>query len=159
MDEIERKFLVNKLPDLTNIIPIKYERYVLPDENGLKRRIQRKDNEFELEEYQVDDAFKRSKKKIRITKDEFLQLKNKAVGVIVRDGYLLETNPPVSIKIYHGTYNGLIRAEIEFKNQHELQQFQPFEWMGKEITNTPIGLDNELVKLSKEEFKQLLNEL
>ena len=52
-----------------------------------------------------------------------------------------------------------MRAEIEFKSEYEAQNFKPFDWMGREITNTMLGKDSKLVQLSKEEFKKLLKEV
>jgi len=47
MQEIERKFLVKKLPDLSNKDSINYERYFLKIESDYEERIQKKGGVYE----------------------------------------------------------------------------------------------------------------
>lgn len=154
-NEIERKFLVKTLPNFTNIEKIEYERYFLFNKNDIEIRIQRKGTKFELERKVLVSKLERTREKLEITRDEFDTLKLLADDVIIRDGYRLSSNPDISVKIYHGKYEGLVRAEVESESLEELQQFQPPGWFGKEITDTLLARDSQLCKLSEEEFKKL----
>src|SRR5688572_27910722 len=111
MDEIERKFKVKTLPDLTGIISTKYERYILPKVGSLERRVQKKGKLFELEELEEKSPLTRHKIKKIITEEEFNKLKGQSIGLIIRESYQISTSPNISIKIYHDKFEGLIRAE------------------------------------------------
>ena len=96
------------------------------------------------------------KEKQEITEKEFLKLIKDCKKVIIRDSYLINENPNITIKIYQGTYKGLIRAEVEFNNEYEYNNFEIPEWFGKNITNTELGMDVRLIKLDREDFLEIL---
>lgn len=159
MNEIERKFIVKSMPDLTGKIPVFYERYYLRIEPNIEERIQKRGDKFEKEiKYKISDLISK-KEKLEISKKQFEELKKIAIKYIQREGYKISDEPNVSIKIYHGDFEGLIRAEIEFKSENEAKNFQPLDWMGKEITKSQLGRDSQLVRLNKEEFKNLLKSI
>ena len=155
--EIERKFLVKTLPDLSNLKPIRYERHYLNKDTGLEKRIQKKGDNYELEELQSELGLSRVKFKKEITLKEFEQLKKQAREAIIRDSYQISDNPQVSIKIYHGRFEGLIRVEVEFSSEEQAKDFQPLQWFGLEITDTPLARDSSLLGLSNEHLKKLLS--
>lgn len=156
-NEIERKFLVNELPDLMSKEKVSYERYFLFSDNGVELRVQRKENKFELERKVKISDVERTREKIEISEAEFDLLKSLANISIIRDSYKISDAPDISIKVYHGKYEGLVRAEVEFDSIEELEKFEAPEWFGKEITHSPLVRDAELLRLSAEEFKALLN--
>lgn len=155
--EIERKWLVSKLPDFAGIKPVRYERYFLFRGKGVEMRIQKKGDSYEFERKEEKSALESAKQKFTITKDEFEHLKKSAIGELVRDGY--QMNKPVSIKVYRGKYEGLVRAEVEFNSVDEAKKFKPLTWFGAEITKTQLGKDSRLLDLSESEFKSLLKSL
>lgn len=152
--EIERKFLIRKMPDLTGIQPVHYERYYLHRDENVEERIQKKDSIYEYEYKKRISSLERTKEKRSLSESEFFELKQRASEAIIRDSYLLPSG--VSIKIYHGKFEGLVRAEIEFKTREEATQYQPVSWMGEEITENPLGKDSKLLNLSGKEFYQML---
>ena len=157
MEEIERKFLVKEVPDLTGKQPIRYERYYLENSDKKERRIQRKGDKFELEELIEDSNLTRQKTKKQITEQEFKGLKKSASNAVIRDSSLISESPQMTLKVYHDKYDGLIRAEVEFSSEEEAKSFEVPNWFGKEITNSPLGRDSRLLKLSEEEFQSLIN--
>jgi len=112
---------------------------------------------FEFERKVETSKLGRGSQLIVITEEEFEFLKPKNGRAIIRDSYIISKNPEVSIKIYHGEYEGLIRAEVEFALEEEAEKFKPFNWMGKEITDSVLGRDSKLLDLSVVEFRKLLN--
>lgn len=152
--EIERKFLIKKLPDISGITPIRYERYFLKNEDGIEERVQKKGNKYEYESKRLISELERTRDKKEISEEEFEKLKLKGGEAIIRDGYALDDR--VSIKIYHGRFAGLKRAEIEFGTVEEAKEYQPESWMGKEITATPLAKDSTLLRLSPAEFQSIL---
>jgi CYTH domain-containing protein len=157
-NEIERKFLIKQLPDLSRLEKVSYERYFLYHDKGVELRVQHKGDKYELERKVSVSETERTREKIEISQDEFNLFKSLATNAIIRDSYTISDNPDISIKIYHGTYEGLIRAEVECDSTDELTQFEPPAWFGQEITHTPLARDGELMKLSPEEFKALLQD-
>lgn len=160
--EIERKFLVKELPDLSAIKPIRYERYFLSSDAVLQERIQRKGEKYEIETKRVVEGLGgvmvSKKQKSSLTKEQFEDLKQgKEDRGIVRDSYNISLNPNISIKIYHDKYKGLVRAEVEFISEEDAKRYIPESWMGKEITSNPLGMDAKLVELTEKEFQLLLS--
>ena len=84
--------------------------------------------------------------------EEFNLLKQISNKAIIRDSYQISETPDVSIKIYHGDYEGLIRAEFEFVSETEANSFVPPVWCGVEITETDLGRDSRLMTLSRDDF-------
>lgn len=159
--EIERKFLVHTLPDITNILPVRYERYFLKITDGYQERIQRKGDIYELEVKKSVPTMGKivhyEKTKRPISKEESEKLKEgKENAGIIRDGYFLSKKPDISIKIYHGRFEGLIRAEVEFDNEDEANSYRPEPWMGEEITRSPLGMDSRLLHLTDSELQDLI---
>ena len=155
--EIERKFLPKELPNLTNLKPITYERYYLRIENGLEERIQKKGNKYEFERKVRKSDLTRDTQRKEITKEEFEKLKQNATRAIQRDSYKLQDNPKISIKIYQGDYEGLVRVEVEFESEEQAGRFIIPDWFGREITTTKLGKDSRLIQLSKSQFQQELS--
>lgn len=154
--EIERKFLVREMPDLSNAAPIPYERYFFANTVGSEERVQKKGETYEWEKKVAVSALVSKKEKRIISKDEFESYKAKAVSGIERENYLLSSGPEISLKVYHGEYEGLARVEVEFKSEEDAKSYEPEDWMGEEITDSPLGRDSKLIQLTKQEFQRLL---
>lgn len=155
--EIERKYLVKRLPDLSTIAPMEMERYYLHSNENVEIRIQRVDQSYSSEQKVKVSKNGRTKEVREITKTVFDELKQGASQAILRTSYDLGRN--LSIKIYHGAYEGLVRAEIEFANEKKAGAYQPEPWMGPEITDSPLGRDSRLVTLTQAQFKKLIDSL
>ena len=87
MKEIERKFLVKKLPDLSNKTPIWYERYFLQITPDYEDRIQKKGDKYEREKKRKTSYLTRETEKFEISKEEFEKLKKVASKSIIRESY------------------------------------------------------------------------
>jgi len=159
MIELERKFFVKNLPDLRNIKPINYERYFLSDDVNSQIRLQKKNDNYEIETKEKINDIEYKKSKEKISKEKFIELSKECNNFIMRDSYQISENPNISIKIYKMKYDGLLRVEIEFNNIEEYNNFKIPDWFGNEITNTKLGLDAELIKLNREEFLKILEKL
>ncbi len=153
--EIERKFLIKDIPDLSSITPVRYERYYIKRAPGFEERIQKKDDVFEYEIKKEISNLERTKDKRIITEKEFNAFKNQVTESIIRDSYKI--NSTISIKKYYGKFVGLVRAEVEFDSIEKAKNFVPEVWMGKEITDSPLGRDAKLLDLSEGDFKSLIN--
>jgi adenylate cyclase len=158
--EVERKFLLGSLPsDIDATSKITYERYFLEVEPGREVRIQRKGDELYREVKTTNSELVSDKEAAPLTAKEFDELRQSAIGSIERDSYMITGVQNASVKIYHGRFEGLIRAEIEFPNTDAASHFSPPDWFGPEITESKLGRDSKLLKLSDAEFKSLLKGL
>ena len=154
--EIERKFYVKTMPDLSGIKPQKYERYFLERGKGTEIRISKVDDSYKYELKREISALERTREKREITKEEFDRLKQGSHEAIIRDRYNIpsdhDSTHEIAVQIYHGRFEGLIRAEVEFETQEDAEAFVPLPWMGEEMTGLPIARDSKLLDLTEEEF-------
>ncbi|MDP3794966.1 MAG: hypothetical protein Q8R13_03495 [bacterium] len=156
--EIERKFFVKKMPNLSGLSSIWEERYYLYANNGIELRMQKRSSEkYELERMSEYSNLSRIQEKIGITKEEFKVLKQFARGPIIRESYLLGEKPQITLKVYHGRFEGLVRVEVEFSSIEEAQQFRIPDWCGEEMTHMSLAKDAMLLDLRAEEFRRLIS--
>lgn len=81
-----------------------------------------------------------------------ISLRRFGKGPFTRDSYLIQTNPQITLKVYHGRFEGLVRIEVEFSSVAEAERFEPAQWFGKEMTDLPIAKDAELIAMTEEEY-------
>lgn len=149
MRKLTKRFIIDSLNNLNLSNPIRYERYYI--NNNL--RVQSNNNKFEKE---ILDDNNNVIEIIKISEKDFLELKKGSYSEIIRDSYLFLEDSRISIKKYLGKYIGLYRVEVTFNSIEERDKYIKEDWMGKEITHSPLGFDKELSKLSEDEFKNEL---
>lgn len=150
MRRLTKRFIIKSLDNLKLSNPIRYERYYIND----NLIIQKKENKYQKE---ILDNLNNIIQKVDISEKEFLELKENAYSEIIRDSYLLLEDERISIKKYFGKYNGLLRVEVKFNSVEEMSSYIKKDWMGEEITNSPLAFDKYLSKLSRDEFKEELD--
>lgn len=155
-NEIERKFYVKRMPDLTLIKPLQYERYFLQRGEGIEIRISKVDNTYKYEKKIEISNIERTRESKEISKEEFEELKKEASESIIRERYNISDKPNIAIQVYHGRFEGLVRAEVEFESEKEALDFVPLDWMGEEMTGLPIARDSRLIDLTENEFRSYL---
>lgn len=149
--EIERKFLIRSLPvDLEHATFTSYERFYLYADESVEMRIQKKDGQYELERKVASShLWIRDSYKIEITEMEFLNLQKSVIGnQILYKKYRAMSSPNVSIKKYAGNVEGFMLAEIGFLTLEEAEQFQPFDWLDREISHESFSKDSGLMYLT-----------
>ncbi|MDB5189951.1 MAG: hypothetical protein JWN49_277 [Parcubacteria group bacterium] len=156
-NEIERKFFVKEMPDLSHVQPLRYERYFIERSAGKEERISKVNDKYFYEKKTELSNLERTREKREISAEEFESLKKGIFEILLRDRYDLTENPKISVQIYHDKYEGLVRAEVEFASVEEAQAFQPLDWMGAEMTDLPISRDAKLLDLTDEEFRSYLH--
>lgn len=149
MARLTRRFIIKSLDNLNLSSLVRYERYYIND----FLRVQKKNNVFEKE---ILDKNNNVIEKCIIKEKEFLNIIAEVKDKIIRDSFLLLDDANISIKKYLGRFNGLIRVEVKFKTEEEMNSYKIPIWVGKEITNSPLGFDKFLRMLTDEEFKSEL---
>lgn len=137
--EIERKFLVDAVPDDVRDHPssVLEQGYIALDPDGTEVRIRRKDGASTLavkssgglarveEELPIDDAaFERL---WPLTEGRRIE---KVRHVIPAN----ESGLVIELDVYRGDLDGLVVAEVEFSGEDEAHAFTPPDWFGADVT-------------------------
>ena len=123
--EIERKFLVNRMPeDLKSYPHSEIEQAYLNAEPVL--RIRKKDHDYILT-YKSKGMMVRVEEEMPLTEEAYLHLLNKADGrVITKTRYFLPYEKhTIELDVFYGDMKPLVMAEVEFDTEEEANAFLP----------------------------------
>lgn len=158
--EIERKFLVKKLPD--NLDSYKYhiisQAYIL---TAPVLRIRQLDDEYILT-YKSAGMMARKEIEMPLDKMAFFKLLAKTEGLVIsKKRYLIPDNMghTIELDIFDGDLKGLIMAEVEFSDEKEANEYMPPEWLGQDVTNNPAFHNSTMSKLNEDERIRFLQSL
>lgn len=135
--EIERKFLVDELPDLGDRVKCEdiLQGYLAVAEDGTEVRLRRKGSRC-FQTIKGSGDMVRTEYEIALTPEQFAALWPATEGMRVEKtryeiGYQGQT---IELDVYHGELEGLRTAEIEFKSVTESTAFEVPNWFGMEVT-------------------------
>ena len=135
--EIERKFLVLKLPqEIHKHTSHKISQgYLAITEDGTEIRL-RKKGDIHFQTVKSGQGLKRHETEIELTNSQFDAFWPLTVGKRVKKR---RYNIPygdwtIELDIFGGSLEGLVTAEVEFQSQEDAEAFTPPEWMGREVT-------------------------
>lgn len=136
--EIERKFLINALPEAVNTsASYQIEQgYAVIAPDGAEVRLRKKDGKYYVT-IKSGSGKIRKEHETEISAVQFNRLWPATVGKrlkktryeIFHQGRLIE------LDVFQGPLNGLIIAEVEFTTLKESDKFKPPSWFGKEVTS------------------------
>lgn len=134
MNEIEKKFLVKSLPDLSQYPYTEIQQGYISCQPEI--RIRQKDNQFFLTQ-KGEGTLIRSELETELTNVAYQILSTLIVGRLIEkqrytiplpDGNIAE------LDIYKGDLNGFVTVEVEFPTEIASQNFVSPEWFGSDIT-------------------------
>lgn len=133
--EIERKFLVKKIPDNLDT----YERIDMTQGylNTAPVVRVRKENDDYVLTYKGSGLLSHSEYNLPLNKEAFEHLLKKCDGIIIsksRYKIPLENNLIAELDIFKGDLDSLKLVEVEFGSVEEAENFIPPEWFGKDVT-------------------------
>jgi CYTH domain-containing protein len=139
--EIERKFLVRKLPEnLAKYARIEISQgYIAEDPTGVVVRLRKAGQDHCLTiKKQLDVA--REEHNIPLTAEQWSALWPLTRG---RRLHKLRFDVPykqhtIEVDVFSGLNNGLVTAEVEFPNEESARRFRAPKWLGAEITGDPM---------------------
>ena len=137
--EIERKFLLKTIPDLSDLSHYKIEQgYLVATPDGRQVRLRRTDSSCSLT-FKTADGAVRDEREIELSPEQFDVLWPATAGKrLMKTRYIVPwNNHTIEIDVYGGSNKGIVVAEVEFKNETDCRDFQPPEWFGEEVTNDP----------------------
>ena len=102
---------------------------------GIKRGsgLVRHETEIDIDDETADELWTLTEGK-RLEKSRFLRLV---------DGVRVE------VDVYAGSLSGLVVAEVEFETEAEARSFEPFDWMGEEISGNARYRNNVMARLGR----------
>ena len=133
--EIERKYLLDQLPEnLTSYPCKKIEQGYLSTEPVV--RIRRSDDEYYLT-YKSKGLLSREEYNLPLTQEAYEHLRPKADGIVIsKTRYLIPEKDGLTIEldIFHKYYDGLCLAEVEFYSEEQANAYVPPAWFGEDVT-------------------------
>lgn len=131
--EIERKFLIKELPDLS-----KYEYHDIEQAYVLTNpviRARKKDSSYILT-VKGQGKMAREEFELPLTEEAFAQLKSKAEGIVItKRRYLIPYGEyTIELDIFGGSLTGLNMAEVEFESVEAAESFTGPDWFAEDVT-------------------------
>mgnify|MGYP001052031421 FL=1 len=146
--EIERKFLIKKLPDnLTSYKARKIEQAYLCTEPVVRVR---RDNDDYYLTYKSNGMIVREEYNLPLTKEAYGHLLAKADGnIITKTRYEIpeKDNLTIELDVFEGKFDGLLLAEVEFASEEEALGYIPPEWFGEDVSNSTKYHNSTLSRL------------
>ena len=135
--EIERKYLVRRLPDDLS----KYEAkkiaqgYLCTDPVV---RIRRSNDNYYMT-YKGDGLMVREEYNLPLTREAYEHLLPKIVGLLIaKTRYLIPLTDRLTaeLDVFEGVLSALTLVEVEFDSVEEANAFVPPEWFGEDVTES-----------------------
>ena len=138
--EIERKFLIRKLPDGLTSHPHNdiSQGYLVSLDDGLQVRLRKSGERYTLT-FKRGTGNVREEREVELTGMQFDALWPATEGKrLVKTRYEIPLGElTVEIDVYHERHQGLIVAEVEFDEEDAAKNFQPPDWLGDDVTGDP----------------------
>lgn len=132
--EIERKFLVADLPDLTEACGVHVlQGYVVSGDKEVRLRVE--DSAHFTLTIKNDGTLVRKEYEIDLSKEQFEVLWPTVEGTLEKYRYCIPYGSYIiELSIYLSSLKGLVIAEIEFASEKEAKDFRPPKWLAEDIT-------------------------
>jgi CYTH domain-containing protein len=135
--EIERKFLVRRLPEkLQRSRHHRIQQGYLASESAGRQVRLRKSGKTTSLTFKVGRGASREEREIRLSPKQFAALWPGTAGRrLLKVRYDIPwKNRLIEIDIYRGRHAGLVVAEVEFPDRASCRKFKPPSWFGREVT-------------------------
>lgn len=135
--EIERKYLIAQLPDLSGCRSIIMSQHYLSVDPVI--RIRKADERY-IFTYKSGEGMVRQEEEFDISAKDFEKLLAKRIGNgVYKTRYVmpLDSHLHAEIDVYEKQLEGLQVVEVEFDNETEANAFTPPAWFGREVTDDP----------------------
>ena len=136
--EIERKFLVRKLPENLAEFPNAqmWQGYLAIAPGGVQVRLRKAGEKHSLT-YKRGRGQTREEREIALTAEQFEMLWPATEGKrLTKTRYRVPLGrDTVEIDVYSGKHEGLIVAEVEFDDLQAARDFRVPDWLGKDVSH------------------------
>jgi adenylate cyclase len=143
--EVERKFLVDELPDLEGAESDEIEQGYLATGSDGEVRLRRKGDRLVLTAKR-GSGLSRDEAEVQLDQASFEELWPLTEGrrLHKRRHVLPHGDLKIELDVYEGDLEGLRVAEIEFPSEEEAKAFEPPEWVGEDVTGDERYLNETL---------------
>lgn len=147
--EIERKFLIDKIPDSIDLSSLKcrlIEQGYLCTEPVVRVR---RDNDDYYLTYKSKGLMAREEYNLPLNEAAYNTLIKKADGnIITKTRYEIpeKNNLTIELDIFEGKFAGLLLAEVEFSSEAEALAYTSPAWFGKDVTNDASYHNSNMAK-------------
>jgi adenylate cyclase len=146
--EIERKFLVSKLPgDLGREQRIEQGYFQNSGDSNVGVRLRRIDGEESFLTIKGGTGIKRVEIELPLTSEQFEALWPLTEGKRLRKKRFklpLSQGLKIDLDVYEGHLSELVTAEVEFPSEEEAAGFSSPPWFDREVTGDPAYLNYSL---------------
>lgn len=149
--EIERKFLIGNIPDLSEYKYHEIEQAYLNTNPVV--RIRKEDDTYYLT-YKGKGFMAREEYNLPLNKESYEHLLKKADGnIISKRRYLIPYDKyTIELDIFTGVFQGLVIAEVEFDSVDEANSFIGPDWFVEDVTSDKKYHNSYLSKLDLNEM-------
>lgn len=165
--EIERKFLITKLPENLEQYSCHYLEQVYISTNPVirvrKKQSIKPSESPESTHYiltvKSSGMMSRQEFEMELSEEEYENLLSKGESNTIskrRYEIPLENNLTLELDIFDGTFDGLVLGEIEFTSEEDAKKYNPSELMVKEVTFDSRFHNSTLSKMSQTEISDLI---
>lgn len=143
--EIERKFTVKAMPDLSSYKFLSLEQGYLSTNPVV--RVRKEDDNYYLT-YKGSGFIEREEYNLPLNEEAYYHLIQKADGtVITKKRYLIPYDKyTIELDVFEGKLAPLVIAEVEFDSLSEADSFRPPSWFGEDVTFNPEYSNSNLSK-------------
>lgn len=138
--EIERKFLVESLPEDIEQYPNEdiVQGYLAIMEDGTEIRLRNKGDKY-FQTVKSGRGKTRMELEIEITQEQYelFWVMTEVKRVEKKRYQIPHEKGIIELDVYGGDLDGLLSVEIEFKDQDASEDFKAPEWFGREVTEDP----------------------
>ncbi|MGI8436977.1 MAG: CYTH domain-containing protein [Chthoniobacterales bacterium] len=135
--EIERKFLLKRLPERLTSYPHEEidQGYLAVARGGVQVRLRKKGSVRTLT-YKRGTTAAREEREVRLSKEQFDALWPATEGRrltkirydVAWEGFVIE------VDVYTGRHDGVVVAEVEFADEKTCRDFIPPDWVGEDVS-------------------------
>lgn len=147
--EIERKFLVNTIPETLNDYEHQEIRqgYLVVGKDGSEARARERSGVYSLT-VKSKGELSRGEYEIPIYAKDFDTLWPATEGKRVeKTRFSIPYGEfTIELDIYYGELTGLVTAEVEFENENDANSFNVPEWFGNDVTNNKSFKNQQLAE-------------
>lgn len=161
MLEIEKTYLVKKIPDNLSIYKSEKIKQGYISSTPSPLRIRQKGNKFELTKklpVKENDYSVAEEINIPLTESEFNKLWPTVEKYLEKIRYQipLKNNLIAELDLYQNNLEGLAFVEVEFESETEMESFKPPSWFGKDVTQEDFSANSFLAGKTLTEIKSYI---
>ncbi len=136
--EIERKFLVRSLPELSQFPHDDISQGYVAASDDLEVRLRQKGGKF-FETIKQGSGLTRVERECELAREQFEAFWPATEGRrLEKTRYEIpHANHTIELDVYRSSLEGLVVAEVEFASEEAARSFVPPDWFGKEVTDDP----------------------